>query len=228
MAARKLADNSSGSSWSDNKFNINGTQPTTQYPLGNPPFADTNNTQGGPNYLRYLTDVYNTTSTLLYDLAVGGATIDQSLVKSGVTSKDLLYQVHQSFMPKYSSLKDKLWTSDNALFNIWMCDNDVHIGLNNTNPDKLVSDLMYQYWDVAVADLYNAGARKFFFVNTPAQDRSPLIAVEEPKADIPKYLTLKWKFDDALKAKIDEFQSNHTDVGFLSRLCVWSLMLTPS
>lgn len=176
--------------------------------MGNPGFNDTHNAQSGPNYLRYLTDVYNTTTTLLYDLARSGATIDNSVVASG--PPDLVHQVSTHFTPKYSSQKDSQWSSDNTIFNVWMCDNDVLLGLNHTDHDELVDKLMHQYWDVAVAQLYGEGARNFMFVNVPPQDRSPKVLLEDPKSDIPKYLDLKWKLDDALVAKIDEFQKNHT------------------
>lgn len=123
---------------------------------------------------------------------------------------DLVHQVSTNFTPKYSTQKDKLWTSDNTVFNVWMCDNDILLGLNHTDHDKLVDELMHKYWDVAIDQLYKEGARKFMFVDAPPQDRSPKILQNDAKSDIPKYLDLKWKLDDALWAKVQEFQANHT------------------
>ncbi|KAL9058938.1 MAG: hypothetical protein Q9162_001496 [Coniocarpon cinnabarinum] len=198
-----------GSSWSDNNFDPTGTQPSPARPLGNPGWDDTHNSQGGPNYLRYLTEVYNTTTTLLYDLARAGATIDNDVVNGGVP--DLIDQVGQSFTPQYSELKDRDWRSDNTIFNVWMADNDVYRGYNESDYDTLVDNLMHSYWDVAIAQLYRQGARKFLFVNVPAQERSPLVAVEGPHMDIDKYLALKWKFNDALAERIQKFQWEHGD-----------------
>ena len=186
-------------------------QPSPAVPLGNPGFEATDSDQCGPNYLVHLTQTYNSCTTLLYDLAVSGASIDNDVVEGFFSVTDLLHQVNESFAGNYASQHGALWNAENTIFNIWMGDNDVYRGYNLTiDYDTLVSELMFQYWDVAVADLYVLEARKFFIVSVPAQERSPRVTIAGPEGDVAKYNELKWKYNEALVANMEAFQAQHS------------------
>jgi hypothetical protein len=78
----------------------------------------TGTTAGGVNWVGYLTTAENASLVLSYDLAVGGATIDGSLV--GSTANDLVGQV-KTFYAAYSSKPASApWTSEDAVFAFWI------------------------------------------------------------------------------------------------------------
>ena len=67
----------------------------------------------------YLTTVNNASLVLSYNLAVGGASVDNSLVDTNVKD-DVVTQV-ASFETTYSQKPDTApWTSDNAIFGFWI------------------------------------------------------------------------------------------------------------
>jgi hypothetical protein len=78
----------------------------------------TGTTAGGVNWVGYLTTAENASLVLSYDLAVGGATIDGSLV--GSTANDLAGQV-RTFDATYSSKPASApWTPEDAVFAFWI------------------------------------------------------------------------------------------------------------
>jgi len=159
-----------GSSYTDTSFKIDGQQPSRAFPLGNPDYG-TGTTGGGPNYIDFLTKVYNSSLTFTYNFAVGGTVVSTSIVSGG--SPDLQHQVSDVFSPKYSSpgAPAAAWSANSALFIIFMGDNDVQIGYTQ-NGGLPTTQLGNAYFE-AVNNLYTAGARKFLFVRVPALDRSP-------------------------------------------------------
>ena len=109
----------SGDSYTSSKFNINGLQPSTTNPLGNPTIGQGTSSKG-PNYLAYLTTTYNSTLTYTFDFAQSGATVTQKLTPvNPISFED---QVGQLFTPKYSSKPADVapWTSQNAIFAIFI------------------------------------------------------------------------------------------------------------
>lgn len=169
---------------------------------------------------RFLTVKHNTTLTLLYDLAVAGATIDNDILDvPGVPAYD--DQVNSLWVPNYASKKGTVWDSSSAIFLVWLGSNDIYWGYNSTTPDALVSQLMDAYWNTITEKLYTSGARKFYFVAPTSQERAPLM-LQAGAANIQKYLQLKWKYSDALVQRLAAFKTTHPDVCrfFLSSLWV--------
>ncbi|KAK1140881.1 hypothetical protein N8T08_009754 [Aspergillus melleus] len=108
-----------GDSYTSTKFNTSGIQPTLDHPMGNPTLGQ-GTSAGGINWAGYLTTVYNDTAVLNFNLAVFGATVDNSIVDGEPI--DLVDQVSRNFGDHYcSSLESSPgWTSDTALFAIWI------------------------------------------------------------------------------------------------------------
>lgn len=74
---------------------------------------------GGTNWVGYLTTFFNASLVLDYNLAVSGATINNSLV--GGAAGDLVFQVESDFKAHYSSKPVSVrWKSDNAVFAFWI------------------------------------------------------------------------------------------------------------
>lgn len=65
----------------------------------------------------YLTTAQNASRILSYNMAVGGATIDNSLLKGNPV--DLTKQV-DNFQNVYSNKTQVPWTGENAVFGIWI------------------------------------------------------------------------------------------------------------
>ncbi|KAI9894075.1 MAG: hypothetical protein M1814_004845 [Vezdaea aestivalis] len=196
-----------GSSSSDYSFKVDGRQPSKEFPLGNPSFGATNNAQGGPNYVQYLAVNKNNTLTLSYDLARGGACVNNEILKCP-QPEDLVYQVKTNFKNRYAPKQNELWTSDNTIFISWMGNNDIDFGRHEKDVEQITAKLMDSYFNDLMEKLYDSGARKFFFVTTPSQDRSPKI-LSAAKADQELYLKFKWVYNDALQSRAKAFQKKH-------------------
>lgn len=82
-------------------------------------------TTGGVNWVGFLTTEQNASLVLSYNLAVGGAGIDNSIVQTG--SPDLVSQVNL-FESTYSGRPEVApWGADSAVFGFW-------IGINESGP----------------------------------------------------------------------------------------------
>lgn len=82
-------------------------------------------TTGGANWVGFLTTEQNASLVLSYNLAVGGAGIDNSIVQTG--SPDLVSQVNL-FESTYSGRPEVApWGADSAVFGFW-------IGINESGP----------------------------------------------------------------------------------------------
>ena len=114
----------SGDSYTTRGFNASGTLPSPSNPLGNPAYPG-KTTTGGTNYVDYLTMNLNSSLVLTYDYAVGGATINKSLVAPGHASRSLIIQTNDFLQGAGKKPKSAPWTSENALFSIWIGINDV-------------------------------------------------------------------------------------------------------
>lgn len=83
------------------------------------PRPGTGTTTGGENWVGYLTTAQNASLVLSYNLAVGGASIDNSLVQ-GSTDVDLASQV-DIFDETYSSKPASApWSAENSVFGFWI------------------------------------------------------------------------------------------------------------
>jgi len=81
----------------------------------------------------YVTTTYNNSEVLTYNYAYGGAVIDRNLVAPYEPSVvTLTEQIQDQFLAQQETIEG--WTSENALFSIWIGIND--IGNNYYDPDR--------------------------------------------------------------------------------------------
>ena len=81
---------------------------------------------GGPNWIDFMTTVNNKSLVLTYNYAYGGATINASLVQPyEPTVLSLIDQVNEFMGQAASKPATAPWTSENALFSIWIGINDI-------------------------------------------------------------------------------------------------------
>jgi hypothetical protein len=118
-------------------FNVEGTQPSPSDPMGNPALGKlmqlllnflahpsdldhpgTGATGGGINWIGYLTTADNASLVLSYNLAIGGATIDNAILNSGYP--DMTGQV-ATFQGNYSSKPASApWSAADSVFGFWI------------------------------------------------------------------------------------------------------------
>ncbi|KAF7300043.1 CBM1 domain-containing protein [Mycena kentingensis (nom. inval.)] len=148
-----------GDSYTSTSFNASSVLPNIHNPLGNPPFPGFTG-GGGENYVGFDTMTFNGSVLFTYNYAYGGATINASLVKPfEPTVLSLGDQINEFLTGGVASKPATTpWTSDNALFSVW-------IGVND------MAGSYFQPGDRGA----NVGARNFLFINVPRVDLSPLV-----------------------------------------------------
>ncbi|OJJ35603.1 hypothetical protein ASPWEDRAFT_112368 [Aspergillus wentii DTO 134E9] len=195
-----------GDSYSQTGFYPEGEKPTASNPMGNPELG-TGTTTNGPNWVGYLTTAENASLVLSYNLAQGGATIDNSIVSS--YADDLVAQV-ETFQENYSSKPESApWTGKDAVFGFWFGINDVGNAYSSTDADTLTPKLITRYLSL-VEKIYNDGGRKFLFINVPPTGRTPMFLDQGDEA-VKQLGAYVETFNKNLEAKVKEFNANHTD-----------------
>ncbi len=96
--------------------------------MGNPPYPGRTNV--GANWIDFDTTEFNKSLILTYDYAVGGATINGTLVPSSPTTRSLVLQVNDFEGQVAKRPATAPWTSKNALFSIWFGINDINLTYN--------------------------------------------------------------------------------------------------
>lgn len=159
-----------GDSWSSTGFDIEGDPPSASLPIGNPPYPGRTVTNGA-NWVDYLVYERNESKILALDLAVGGATIDTTLIAPGMP---LIYI--KSFKEQVEEWEtyNFTWKADSSLYTIWFGVNDITAYTNETSHNfeaefKVMVDLMDK--------LYAAGVRNFLIFNAPPLERSPIFTL---------------------------------------------------
>jgi len=162
-----------GDSYSQTGFEITGTAPSAADPLGNPN-AEGYTTDNGLNWIGVLVEQLNTSLTLSYNFAYGGATTDASLVTPYESSVLSLVDQVKEFT---SNIASGPWKADNTLFGIWMGVNDVGNAWGNSDWSTLLTEIMTQYF-AQVQILYNAGGRNFLFLTVPPTWLTPMFIAD--------------------------------------------------
>ncbi|ETS83064.1 hypothetical protein PFICI_04940 [Pestalotiopsis fici W106-1] len=146
-----------GDSWTDIRFDVNGTQPSLGIPFGNTGKTSSN----GKMWPQYLAMKYNTSTVLGYDLALSGAVVDVDIITTA--THDMDEQVNEKFEP-YAD-QSGLLPSRKTLYTLWVGNNDMNRSYNGTDP-AINSKVIARYKELAT-HLHNVGARNFLFLSVP-------------------------------------------------------------
>lgn len=142
-------------------------KPNQVNPIGNPVYpGSTTAGTGKANWVGHLVHDDSPRNTLSYNFAVSGATTNNSKVNGNVA--DFITQVstfsgsvgttpHPSYAP---------WTSSNSAFAIWFGINDIGNSYAQNNTHNLNTQILEDYFK-QVDILYNAGGRRFLFIQIP-------------------------------------------------------------
>ncbi|KAF2095286.1 hypothetical protein NA57DRAFT_79775 [Rhizodiscina lignyota] len=196
-----------GDSYTKLGFSFSSNLPSAANPIGNPAFPATSSS-GGENWVEFLTATYNRSLTLTYDIAVGGATVESSLIPPAVETVDLGGQLSTWEKDAEQHERTGAWDADNSLFLLWFAVNDVNQGFNLTSDqDSLYEQDMTIYFDHAIS-LYDRGAKNFVFLNCPPIHRSPVVR-GYPSSDRSEEEAAETVFNSKLQDYVQRFRESH-------------------
>ena len=137
----------------------------------------------GPGWVQQLTEVYNRSEILSYNLAYGGATVDSAIVAPYLpTVLSFRQQVNQEFFPYYVETgANARWNSNNALFCVFIGINDIGNAWYKSNATAIF-DATFHVYAGLLDELYHAGARNFLFINVPPVNLAPLTTSQGPSS----------------------------------------------
>ncbi|OUM58147.1 carbohydrate esterase family 16 protein, partial [Piromyces sp. E2] len=173
-------------------------------------------TSSGPNWVFYLSDILNSTSSKndikIYNFASGGASVTKEI--SPVYSDEVntfTKQVRELFKPKMVDVKDQFpWNSKNSLFGIWF-------GINDTGNRKITDDLSNEDYEAMtflmyfrlLDELYQSGARNFLIINIPDLQYAPFVVSNGDDSSF--WMEKIASFNTLLPKYIKNFQKTHRD-----------------
>ncbi|RKU41454.1 hypothetical protein DL546_002436 [Coniochaeta pulveracea] len=196
-----------GDSYTATGFNSYGAKPSHENPIGNPDLPGLTSS-GGLNWPGYLATEFNKSMIYAYVLAVGGATVDSSIVPSfapSVSDQVRLWTQHLGPKPAYAP-----WTTEHALFAIWIGVND--IGNSYMLPTERI--LLKQDLDrlfVLLGSLYASGARNFVVLNVPPTQSTPRMKALANITQLGSAIAL---WNSQLPALVARFKSDNREANF--------------
>ena len=204
-----LLTNPSGDSWSATGFNSDGAQPSPSNPLGNPAFPG-HTSSNSTIWIDFLTYQYNASYLQTYNLAVGGATLDNDIVPGFMVP--IATQIYNIFMPYYGSAHKPAWKATNTLFIMFCGINDIvnmETKANAMEVAAIDANLTLAYSRYLEA-LYGAGARNFLLLNVPPLERT---WQEEAvrKTRIPKFKAGVVSWNQRIEQVVKGLKTQHSD-----------------
>ncbi|KAK4184756.1 GDSL lipase/esterase [Podospora australis] len=203
-----------GDSYTATGFNANGAKPSAANPIGNPTLPGST-FSGGYSWPGFLvTPAFRPASqtTLLYNYAVGGATVDSAVVAppgNGIPS--FVEQVSQWRSGAGTKPSYALWNSENALAGAFFGINDITQSYwRGGTQDAPVARMVDRYFE-QFQILYNGGVRNFFLITVPPLDRVPQIA-QQSAAGRAKIMANVNSFNSQLASRLQVFQQNNKNV----------------
>ena len=214
-----------GDSYSDTGFDPYKAQPSPDNPFGNPDWAS--KLTAGSVWLHFLglqynastpsdssdrlpTDIDNIEAARLniYNLAIGGSTIDPKVITPyhGRKATTFTAQLHDTFLLRYASSPEfALWRPNNTLFVLWFGINDIIVPSYNLKypPLPALLSAYLAHWET----LYEHGARNYLILDVPP------IYKAHPTASYASFeASAVLNFNMQLNATVLHFRSKHSDV----------------
>ncbi|KPM45267.1 hypothetical protein AK830_g1303 [Neonectria ditissima] len=203
-----------GDSYSQTGFDVTSTQPSAANPLGNPSLPGWT-ASGGLNWVGFMVTEFNTSLTLSYNFAYGGATVDADLVKPYAdTVLSLIDQVEQFSNSIADHPAEAPWTSDNTIVGIWMGVNDVGNSYYLDGVSELLVKVVDAYFE-QLQILYDAGVRNFALLTMPPTNLTPLM-IAQGEASNKLLVAAIDEFNELLQSKLEEF--NDANEGVTSKI----------
>ncbi|KAH7002512.1 hypothetical protein EDB80DRAFT_615872, partial [Ilyonectria destructans] len=199
-----------GDSYSQTGFNINGEAPSASNPLGNPPLPGWT-ASGGINWVGSLATEFNTSVTLAYNFAYGGATVDADIVVpyiDTVVCMDDQVKIFLDFIDKQP--KNVPWTKSNALVGVWIGVNDVGNSYYRENSTDILKRDVARYFEL-LQKLYDAGLRKFALLSVPPTNLTPLMLQQDAASNALLVSSIEL-YNKLLSSGFQSFQASNRDI----------------
>ncbi|KAF4883068.1 Acetylesterase [Colletotrichum fructicola] len=196
-----------GSSTTQTGFFVNGTAPSSKNPIGNPSFPGSTTT-GGLNWLGFDISEFNHTTILAYNLAVGGATTDSTLIPTYTEGVATYVDQVNTFYDAYVH-QETSWSWDDVLIGIWIANNDVGQSFDRNDTSSLYPKVSARYFE-QTQRLYDAGARNFVFLTCAPQQLTPLM-IEKGSESNAKVAAAVKLYNEILEKNFQKFKIAHPD-----------------
>lgn len=170
-----------GDSYTATGFNINNTKPAVSNPLGNPVYPGSTSTGAGqPNWVDIMT-TNSPLNTLTYDFAVGGASVNNSLIQGAHADTPAFLNQSATWLNNIKAKPSYCpWTAANSVHVIWFGRNDVFWQVSqNASMTTRLDAVMTSYMNI-VNSLWMAGARQFVVIGMPPMAREPIWSTTTP------------------------------------------------
>jgi len=194
-----------GDSYTQTGFSISGTHASASNPLGNPAFPGYT-TDNGANWVGYLVQNYNTSLTLSYNFASGGATVSASLVAPYESTVLSLIDQVSLFTSNKGSISG--WTASNSLVGVWIGVNDVGNSYGGSGETALLGKIIDAYFG-QLSLLYGAGLRQFVLLGVPPINKTPLMLAQSSTAQSLEASVIT-QFNTLLNSSAASFQSQNS------------------
>lgn len=187
--------------------------------MGNPSWPGLTSAYPAANWIDFLTVMYNQSSLLTYNLAIGGAVVDPDLVvlsflppELRASLKDEVYgRLLPGYHPKNGTVPlSQPWYGNDTLLAIW-------IGINDINNSYMQGHNATRVLNKQIVDSYRSllqllfvemGFRNFLLINVPSIERSPFTAFQGEdaqriqKADVAEFNGLVWEMAHQFKKEV--------------------------
>ncbi|KAL9086877.1 MAG: hypothetical protein Q9159_003965 [Coniocarpon cinnabarinum] len=141
--------------------------------MGNPDFP-TDHAGRTPDWIEYLTGVYNASFVKTFNLARGAATVDRDILMPVFPSTWCFdEQVKDQFGARYTQHHETSQIPENRLFIILFGLVDVTLLTREGPVDAAVIERIAQTYQANLNQLYEMGARNFLLLNVAPIDRAP-------------------------------------------------------
>ncbi|KAK7424512.1 hypothetical protein QQX98_000477 [Neonectria punicea] len=199
-----------GDSYSQTGFDVTSTQPSAANPLGNPNLPGWT-ASGGLNWVGFMVTEFNTSLTLSYNFAYGGATVDADLVAPyASTVLSLIDQVDQFGNSIADHPDEAPWTSDNTVVGVWMGVNDVGNSYYTSGVSETLVKVVDAYFE-QLQILYDAGVRNFALLTVPPTNLTPLM-LAQGEASNALLVSAIDQFNELLESKLADFNQENEGV----------------
>ncbi|KAF6832641.1 hypothetical protein CPLU01_06037, partial [Colletotrichum plurivorum] len=196
----------SGSSTTQTGFTVNGTAPSTTNPIGNPSLPGWT-TSGGLNWLGFDITEFNQTTILSYNLAVGGATTDITLIPTYREGIATFVDQVDNFYGAYVRGKTPWVSWKDVLVGVWIANNDVGESYARNDTLSLYPKVSARYFE-QVQRLYDAGARNFVLLTCAPQQLTPLM-LEKGSESNAKLAAAVDLYNQILEENAFKFEKSH-------------------
>lgn len=175
-----------GDSWSSHKLQKCKLAASAEDFNPSRPFPATYTSTNGPNWVGFISHVFNRSAFHLYDLALAGSTVDTTIVE-GAWGLDFRFEV-TDLLGDEGGIERCQWMpdtidSDRSLFAVFFGMNDIMGCRDDTGCDiyNPPTAKIFDSYKQSLSKLYRGGARNFLLLNAPPG--SPDSAYDSPSSD---------------------------------------------